>query len=167
LLLGRLYVIKFLDDNSQASVDRVKLEFEELNKQLKNLDRNLQNRRRRELFKEVETKQEVYFNAFQRLTKVIFNRNEIIENSLDKIGPEIAGLINEIKLSIKDQQDTLGPKLQAANSSGLTFIIIVSILAAGACIIFGVFISNMISKPIKLVSERVEQLRLVCITNLG
>jgi methyl-accepting chemotaxis protein len=34
---------------------------------------------------------------------------------LDRIGPEIAKKVEEVKLSIKAVQDEIGPRLQAAN----------------------------------------------------
>ncbi len=167
LLLGRLYVIKFLDDNSNSAVDRVNFEFTELEKALIKLDENLQNKRRRELLNQVRNDRKVYFDSFQKLTQVISERNSIIENTLDKIGPEIAATVNEIKLSIKDEQDTLGPALQTANSNGIILMVVISFFAVTICAVFGLVISNIISKPIITISERVEQLRSVCITNLG
>ncbi len=148
LLLARLYVMKFLDENDVSQVERVEEEFDHLNSQIVNLDSKLQNRQRRQLLAKVQDEAEAYEGAFAKLKNVIFERNDIIKNTLDRIGPEVAGLINEIKLDIKAKQDQLGPALQASNLQGEIEIIIVSIIALTACLTFGYFLSNMISKPV-------------------
>lgn len=129
LLLARLYVTKFLDDNSQASIDRVHKELTELNQGLSRLDRDLQNAERRRLLAEVVELEAGYLGAFESLAKVIFARNDVITNHLDKIGPEIATVVEDVKLSVMQDQDVLGPELQAANNRAMTIAVIISLIA--------------------------------------
>jgi methyl-accepting chemotaxis protein len=144
LLLARLYVIKFLDTNGQVEVDRVNKEFSEMEKYLGVLDRELQNPERRGFLAEVMTLKSEYGKAFQDLVGVIFERNEVIAGSLDKLGPVIAKQVEDVKLSVKADQDALGPKLQAANDTGNTLVLSI----AGIAIVLGVIIAWLIIKGV-------------------
>jgi len=129
LLLARLYVVKFLDDNLQASADRVGKETAELNGVFETLDAGLQNPERRRLLGEVQEIMGTYSASFTRLVDVIAQRNNIIENQLDVMGPEVADKVEEVKLSVMAEQDELGPKLQAANDLAVTNVLIISAVA--------------------------------------
>ena len=158
LLLARLYVLKFLDENDESQVERIEHEFENLNAAVGELDAKLQNRGRRQLLAKVQEEAEAYETAFAKLKDIIFERNDIIENTLDRIGPEVAGLVNDIKLTIKAEQDELGPALQEANLTGEIEIVVVALIAIGACLGFGLFLANIISKPVSSALEMMNEL---------
>ena len=138
LLLGRLYVTKFLDTNAPKDADRVAAEFSNLEKELGTLDTHLENPARRKLLKKVHSTGNVYFQAFKELTTLIYTRNEVITGTLDRIGPEIAKKVEEVKLSIKSVQDEIGPRLQAANKRSVQVIMAISAVAllAGVVLVF-------------------------------
>lgn len=129
LLLARLYVVKFLDDNAEDSASRVAEEYEALNKELETLNATLKNPERRALLSESRELCATYMDAFRSLTQVIYRRNDVINNKLDVLGPQIASDIEEVKLSIMADQDTLGPQLQAANDRTEIFIIVLGLVA--------------------------------------
>jgi methyl-accepting chemotaxis protein len=138
LLLARVYMAKFLDTNQQAAADRVITEFGKMTDNLKILDRELQNPQRRKMLATVKTAQKEYVAAFNRLVNVIVERNTIISHTLDKIGPRIAALVEEVKLDIKSVQDEIGPRLQASNQKAEVSIVSVSVVAllAGIALVF-------------------------------
>ena len=150
LLLARLYVVKFLESNEQAAVDRVNKELGLLKGPLQRMDSELQNPERRKLLESVIAKKAVYENAFKSVVKLILERNEIITNTLDRIGPLVAKSTKEVKLSIKAEQDRLGPELQANNTSAVTIMIIVGFVATLAGVLLAFFITRSITKPINL-----------------
>lgn len=129
LLLARLYIEHFLDTNEQGGVTRVHEEFKNMVKNLDILDKELQNPKRRELLSTVQKAEEIYLKTFDELVTIIFNRNKIITETLDRIGPEVADEIENVKLDIIKVQDELGPQLQKANKKSVTTIVIVSFLA--------------------------------------
>ena len=129
LLLARLYVVKFLDDNSPGSKDRVHKEIKALSREFAILDDNLQNSERRRLLEELLELEKTYSGAFESLTNVIFKRNDVITNSLDKLGPEVAEEIEAVKLSIIAAQDVLGPEVQASNNQAIVMSLIITIVA--------------------------------------
>lgn len=132
LLLGRIYVAKFLDENEQSHVDRVNVEFGKMQNNLDILDKELQNPQRQKWLSEVVEAKNIYTENFTKLVKVIFDRNQITSGTLDRLGPEIAKAVEDTKLSVKQEQDILGPKVQADNDQG---ILMVTVLAAIAIII--------------------------------
>ena len=109
LLLARLYMTKFLDTNDFLSVDRFKKEINELDKNFSILERELQNTTRRKLFRKTQKLSLDYREEFYKLVNIIKERNTVITNVMDKIGPEVGFEIEKLKLNNKETQDTIGP----------------------------------------------------------
>lgn len=105
LLFARLYAVKFLDNNKDSAVLRVAAEFKLMEENLVHLDISLQNRKRREYLNIVIASKVIYIEYFDKMKTAIQNRNTIINTELDKWGPEIAALVEEVKQSVKAEQD--------------------------------------------------------------
>lgn len=148
LLLARLYVVKFLDSNEQKDVDRVEKEFSEFEAHLHELDEHLQNAERRELLKKTQQADNEYHGAFKDLVAVIFERNKIISGTLDRIGPEIAKAVEEVKLDIVGVQDELGPQMVASNTRSTTLIAVIAAIALGLGAALAFIITRGITKPL-------------------
>jgi methyl-accepting chemotaxis protein len=153
LLLARLYVSKFIDSNGQSEINRVNEELGKMQEQVDVLDDELKNQTRRNLLQTVIEKKESYANSFNELTSVIITRNNVITNSLDKIGPMVAKDAEDVKLSVKEEQDILGPKLQAANQRAIIFIIITIMSALLLGIAFAIIITKGINNSLNIVIE--------------
>lgn len=139
LLHTRLYVMKFLQDNLKKDAEQVNKEYAEFLKSLTVLDREVQDPERRRLLADIRKDDDIYINAFNEIHKVIIERNDIIENKLDKIGPDVATLTDDVKNSIIEDQDTLGPQLQAQNNLALALIIAASVVALIAAVGMAVY----------------------------
>lgn len=111
LLLARLYTAKFLDTNDQSRVTRVYEEFEKMQEQLDILENELQNTARIAMRQGVQDAKNIYLETFTQLVTIIQERNLIQTTILDKIGSNIAASIENMKLSVKAQQDQMGPVL--------------------------------------------------------
>jgi len=129
LLLARLYVRRFLSENAQADVDRVNREWTELGQQMEAMDAGLQDPQRRALLAEVMRLQADYKSAFDRVVGLIEERNRLIEETLNALGPKFAADIDAIKLSYKGEQDIIGPQVQATNDRGILLISVLSLIA--------------------------------------
>ena len=101
LLLSRLYASKFLEKNQQSSVDRVNKEFGKMQERLDILDKELESPNRRRMLSIIVEAKMLYLKAFDEVVKIIFARNKVIKNQLDKLGPAIAKDTEDVKLSIK------------------------------------------------------------------
>ena len=144
MLLARIYMAKFLDENKQVQVDRVNEEFEKMQTNLAILDKELQNPQRRKWLAEVTEAKKVYLENFNTLAKVIFDRNEVISGTLDRLGPEIAKAVEDTKLSVKKDQDILGPKVQAANDRAILILMVLS----GVAILIGISMAALIIRGV-------------------
>ena len=144
LILARLYMFKFLDTNAQKNVDRVHQEFSEMQDNLDILDKELQNPDRRKMLATVIEAKKTYTETFDDLVVSTFEYNEIIKSTLERIGPEIARNVEDVKLNIQKEQDELGPRLTASNSRS---IMIISIIGFAAVVIGG-FLALVITRGI-------------------
>ena len=148
LLLARLYVVKFLDDNSSQSVARVNSEFTEFEKSLGILDAELQNKSRRSLLANITPLASKYKEDFTITVNSINQRNKLKAEELDVIGVEAADMIENLKLEVKKAQDILGPRLQAENESSVSLIIMVSIAAFFLGLVVAYIITRTVLKQI-------------------
>ena len=152
-LLARLYTNKFLKTNSQEDFNVVIKEFDDLNNDLKILQKEINNPTRiAQLNKAMELINQ-YKNGVIKIENIIKNRNDIIENSLNKIGPNIAKIAEDIKYSVKSEQDKIGPEIVQLNDSAKNWIIIVSIIILLLVIALGSYISKNISESIEKFQE--------------
>ncbi|MFW5683833.1 MAG: HAMP domain-containing methyl-accepting chemotaxis protein [Spirochaetota bacterium] len=158
LLLARLYAMRFLDDNSQASEDRVLQELSELRQNLALLDAEIDNAARQAVVNEIAPQVERYQNAFTATVDAIYARNDQIDNHLDVIGPQIADLADEIMLSVIADQDTLGPQLQASLNMANLVVIVVAIAAVLIGILLAILISGGILKQLGEDPALIEQI---------
>ncbi len=158
LLLARLYVTKFLVENDQPSVDRVMKEMAEMDENQKTMLSTLQNPTRRQLATEVEDLHQKYVPAFQATVKAITERNAIIKEQLDRIGPLVAEETEDLKLAIKAHQDELGPKAAANISQAITMTAIISVIAVVIGIAAAFLIGTGISRPIVSMTDAMTKL---------
>ena len=142
LLLARVNALKFLTYSDQASVDAVHKEFTEMKAQLQILQQELGNAERIELLNNVVKGADVYEKTFDTIVKLQVERNTLVTDKLNVIGPMVAKMIEELKLSFKDQQDILGPELQQSNSTAIIVIEVIVVLA----IIFGIATALFITR---------------------
>jgi methyl-accepting chemotaxis protein len=148
LLLARLYTAKFLKSNDKKDATRSESEFEILTKQLGVIRKEIQNPLRRQQLKEAIALIETYKKGEKEIVQIIKDRNNVIENQLNKIGPNIAKLSEDVKLSIKKDQDTIGPEVAALNNNILKISLIIAVVVFILVLLFAFFIPKKISSQI-------------------
>ncbi|CAH0537765.1 HAMP domain-containing methyl-accepting chemotaxis protein [Vibrio marisflavi] len=148
LLLARLYVLKFVESNEQSAIDRVNAEFKEMDKHLATLDYELAHPERRELLESVITESKAYRESFAAIVTAIQQRNEIIQSTLDRIGPTVASDIEKIKLSVKEEQDILGPEVQRNNEFAVWIITLLVIIAFAVAVYVAFSITRRIDRQL-------------------
>jgi methyl-accepting chemotaxis protein len=148
LLLGRLYVSKYLINNTQAEFERSIEEFDVVNKRVKELSLFTNSPQETALVNDFINRTANYVDGIDQIHKTIDERNMIIKGTLDKIGPKVAAEIEEIKLSSQQRQDQIGPSIQSSNRNAINTIIVFSIIVIVLGIVLSIFISRLIKNPI-------------------
>ena len=154
LMLARLYASRFLIQNDDASYQRVRKEFVEMETNEDQLMSVLDDPIQKKRVEKIKSDHRFYEAAFTDVHNVITARNNIIKNQLDRIGPKVAAKIEKLKLAIKARQDELGPKAKATIDQGLW---ITSLIAIGATII-GLFAAWLVSTPVKSIAYTMREL---------
>jgi len=144
-LLGRLYATKFLITNNFSDERKASKEFDKLIENLNHLEKQIQNPKRTSQLKEAISLISKYKVGLKELSSIIKSRNNIIKNKLNIIGPHIAKLAEDIKLSIKKDQDTIGTQVTDINNDIEHVSIIVSIFIILMVIILSITIPRNIS----------------------
>lgn len=149
LLLTRLYATKYLERSEKSVMDRAFSELTRVDESLLRLDSELQNPDRRVLLEEIIEGVSLYRTTFTEITELIPAKIDIIENTLDRIGPIVASDLDAVKMDIQNVQDQLGPALVASNASSNKQVLIVAASALILSIVVGFSIIRFITKKLK------------------
>jgi len=149
LLLGRLYVTKFLVTNKKFDFERALNELQDnMKSTVADLDNNLQDPNRRNLFSDFKKSRENYIIALNDIHNTIIQRNNVINEKLNVLGKNIADLSEDVKLSVKRDQDTLGPQVQKDAEDSEFTIALISLISIVAGVLLSILMTNIIRKPI-------------------
>jgi methyl-accepting chemotaxis protein len=158
LLLARLDRSKFMLDNNQTAVDGARKNLATFEDKTNRMMAELQNPERRRLAEQAIEGGKDYAAAFEGLQAAIFARNDIIDNTLNKIGPALASDMNGVMDQNKAQQDGLGPRASAEMERTGLVVLIVSIVAISAGIAIGFFVARGITRPVTAMTHAMEVL---------
>ncbi|ESP92197.1 MULTISPECIES: methyl-accepting chemotaxis protein [Pseudoalteromonas] len=138
LLLGRLYVIKYLESNDESADQRVKQEFSAFEQQMDLIEQLTNTAANRGIINQVRVLEAQYKQAYLSVHDIIVDRNDKVTNTLDVLGPKFAKLVDDLKLSVKTDQDRLGPRLKEENESAVGNILVTFLIALvlSGCIVF-------------------------------
>ncbi|WP_296987343.1 methyl-accepting chemotaxis protein [Thalassospira sp. UBA1131] len=85
-------------------------------------------------------------------------RDQLVAETLDEVGPVVAENLEDLKLSVKAEQDQIGPRATKAASQA----VIVTAIVGGVAVILGGFaawiIGTGISRPIRQITEVMKEL---------
>ncbi|MEL6219994.1 MAG: hypothetical protein AAFR79_16260, partial [Pseudomonadota bacterium] len=113
LLLGRLYMEKFLIGGVKSDFDQAQARLEEARAQIAKLDAALQNPGRREMLAAFDTGLARYDALSEQIGTLIADRDAIAANELDVIGPNVQSALDELMKKDIAIQNTLGPEAAA------------------------------------------------------
>ncbi len=149
VLLGRLYVVKYLVTNSEDDYKRAKVELtDNLRADRQSLNSLFSQGEGKRLLNEFDDLHNKYVKTIDEVHNTINSRNNVINNTLNRVGPIVANKIEEVKLSVKGEQDKLGPQAQSTAQSAISIVTYTSIASLIAGVILSLFITKMIKKPI-------------------
>ncbi|MEZ4650902.1 MAG: methyl-accepting chemotaxis protein [Candidatus Eisenbacteria bacterium] len=144
LLLGRLYMAKYLTTNEPAAAERAHAELANLDKSFETLKAEVENPERRALVATAHDLSGKYEEGFDKLVSTITERNRIRDESLAELGTEITQLAEDYKLDIVTRQNQLAEE-STSDRRKATMTIVIGALVA---IVLGVGISIVITRGI-------------------
>ena len=148
LLLARLYTTKFLESNSNEDFNRVQKEFDYLINELELIKKEMNNSERISQINKIKNILYTFKSGVSEIEQIITQRNKIVESKLNVIGSNIAKLAEDVKYSIKLDQDTLGPEIAKSNENLINLITIVSFIILVLIIILAFTIPKNIATAI-------------------
>lgn len=149
VILTRLYVMKFLDNHNPDDVKRVRKEIGlEIDSLYTEMDAHLQNLNRRQILENFQESRQIYSETFEEVQSIIFERNKYVAE-MDSIGPEVADAAEHVKLSVKKDQDELGPIIQKNNENTIRMVLIASLSALILGVAFALIITKAIVGPLR------------------
>ncbi|WP_235882973.1 methyl-accepting chemotaxis protein [Rhizobium rhizophilum] len=95
---------------------------------------------------------ETYEAAIQSVHDVITSRNQVMNETMNVAGDTLSTSVEELKLELKKEQDTLGPRIQQTMQ---TAVLVGSTLAAIGLVMAGIiafFIARSITLPIRQIT---------------
>lgn len=153
LLLARIYTVKFIEANLKEDMDRVLSEFANLDRDMHALQQSIQNPVRIDQLNQLFALTEAYTNGVKALNETITSRNEIYDTQLAVIGPQIAAWSDDIKSSIRKEQERIGPMVQALNENIINTLIVISIIIAVLSTLVAIFIPRTIANGLNSIQQ--------------
>ncbi|MCG7562165.1 methyl-accepting chemotaxis protein [Pseudoalteromonas sp. McH1-42] len=148
LLLGRLYVVKFLVTNTDKDYQRAIEEFSQLAALLDEQAGAFAWQPVQGMLVEFLQHKLDYITAVKAVNQTILQRNQLISQKLNVIGPQVANTLEDIKLDIKNRQDELGPQAQSTSEQAVMLVTTVSVLVVFAGAFLSWYVSNLLREPI-------------------
>lgn len=159
MLVGRLYVMKYLQTNSREdfSISMQNMS-NNLSNEIQDFNGNIQSSSLKDLLSRFKTAQSRYIKALNEIDSIITERNLVTEESLNIIGPSVAANIENIKLSVIKDQETLGPALKKSTDNSIQITVVLSILAVTIGIVAAYLLTVNITRPIQTAVNVANQL---------
>lgn len=155
LLLGRLYIEKYLSTNDNENYDfaynRLSKNLPKYLSTLTSMVKDSENELKTELSESLskfEDAYNIYLKSIIEINSLVNKRNDLVKNTLDRIGPLVTQDINEIKNSISEQQQQLGSNLRSDTKSSIYFTLSFSVVALLIGVISAYLLTTSITKPI-------------------
>ncbi|WP_422040556.1 methyl-accepting chemotaxis protein [Roseibium sp.] len=158
LLLGRLYMMKFLASNDAADFERLEKSFADFADRFKALDESVENPRRREILAEIEPMIGTYLEAARRVRDVIWERNAIRDDTLLAKGAEISRQATLMKESAGVDAELIASETQSYLSSVMWQVGIACAITFLLAIALAFVIARAITKPLTMLVEDAQQL---------
>ncbi|MGC9387225.1 MAG: methyl-accepting chemotaxis protein [Hydrogenovibrio sp.] len=159
LLLARIYAIKFIEANEKADMDRTLQEFQNLENAMRALQDSIENPTRVDQLNQVFAIIQTYSDDVNALNQTINTRNDIYNNQLAVIGPQITVWTNEIQASIRAEQDQIGPMVQSLNENIVAALIVVSIVVTLLAVLIAIFIPRLIANGLSSIQQNLSKVR--------
>ncbi|MBO7912882.1 MULTISPECIES: HAMP domain-containing methyl-accepting chemotaxis protein [Vibrio] len=128
VLLSRLYASKFLTSNKIEDAQRAQKEFASATFLVETIESQLMSAEQIRYLADFNNAFKTYRVTFSEVVNTIKERNNIVSGTLDIAGSNAAKTIEEIKLSTKSKQDSVGPSMVERFSNAQFILGVLSII---------------------------------------
>ena len=149
LLLARVYTTKFLNTYSKSDLSKVKDSFKNLAEQIKKVESQIDDSFLKSRLMLAKRFIMVYENGSVKIEEIVTERNDVIDNRLNKIGLNMTTLAENIKISIKKEQEIIGQEVGELNTNIQNITIVISLVI----LIFVVVLSFIIPRNISILID--------------
>lgn len=153
VMFARLKIQKYLFDNDLVTADYALNGIEEARKNLNILVKLLDEDETFKTTKLIKENLIVYSQTIEQVNKHTLDRNYEISGTLDTLGPFIAENIDSLKLELKTEQETLGPRAIFEIEQIITLTVIASLASLILAITAAYIITRTISRPIRAMTN--------------
>lgn len=157
LLLGRLYLERFLVSNKASDSERSSQEIETARAGLTALLAELQNPRRRELTQATMADLDRFDAAKAEVTDVIIARNAKYAR-MDEIGPAALARMEAAVEAVVDRQNTLGPAGVAIAQRSILVVSVIVVIGVFIGAVLAFFTGRFISSRLTRITEDMREL---------
>jgi methyl-accepting chemotaxis protein len=148
LLLFRLYNSRFQRSHLQADVDTVHKEAEVFMQGQAELAKLLQDPAQAKMLGDLGKGAQTYLADFDKMQQAIFGADEIVNGTMNKIGPKVSDITQNLGDDAAKRQDDLGPVAAAAIDHGVMLAMTMAGIAILLGIVIGYLVARSITKPI-------------------
>lgn len=132
---ARLAFFKYLRKSEEQFKKEATAQAEELIKQISALEAQVQNPRRKNWLKEASAAMSFWIAQMEQAEKMQTERNMLVKDGLDKIGPQISQYTNSLQASLNKTKQELTAEAHATSRSAALLVAsiagVVALLAAG------------------------------------
>ncbi|MDQ0422561.1 methyl-accepting chemotaxis protein [Peteryoungia aggregata LMG 23059] len=144
----RLAANKFLLDNNEANYTAAMDSAGRVSEEATKVAALIIDPSRTERFKAITADVASYVEAFGKVHGVITERNAVIAGTMDVAGPAVTSAVEDLKLGLKKEQDTLGPMIAATMDGSVTTAVSIGVVGIMLALTIAFFIARSITKPI-------------------
>jgi len=152
MYVGRLFVVRFLESNSDEDFDIAIENMEEiLGEGVSELEENLEDLEQTDaltLLNEFTVSHQKYITNMHAIHALIKEKNKVIEQTLNRAEAEIAKNIKNVNSDIAQEQDMLGMELKESIDNSIKMILLLSSIAIAIGVIAAYLLTVSITKPI-------------------
>ncbi len=142
----RLSANKYLLDNNEANYTAAMNAAAKVSEEAAKVGALIVDPGRAERFKAINSNIASYVDAFSKVHGVVTERNSVITGTMDVAGPAVTSAVEDLKLELKKNQDTLGPMIADTMNNSVT----TAATIGGVGIVLALTIAFLIARSITL-----------------
>ena len=158
LTLARVGTMKFLRTGDVTDAHYAISQMKEGEHELHELSQEVQNPTRKKWLAEAEAGYVFYDQRIEELVKLVNRRNEIVKDHLDKIGPQIAELGEQLVELIHDQEKAIQDEIDHTSAIATKEAIVVSVIALMVAAVVAVILVRLVTLGIGNVVTRLKDI---------